>query len=338
MALEAPSTRHPDELEPASVLLVRRCEPAQQIFDLLLAAVVRMLCAGVVHGDLSEFNVLMAADGPVVIDFPQAVDPASNLSARKLLIRDVDNLHTFLGRHFRGYRPLPYAQEMWELYQQNLLTPETRLRGRVSASQRPTNTSEVLALIGDAEREQRRRTGAGPQGGAQRGSGPRGPQSPQSRSGPPSRQSPQSPQSRQSPQAPQSRQSPQSPQSSQSSQAPRIPRQPEPAGPRGPKVEVVVNRGASQGPRREGAAAPVRQDARAGVREPRAPVQEPRREGAVAPGRQDVRAGVRAAVQEPRAEAQGTAAKQDTSADEGASRRRRRRRSRGPAASDAPGV
>ena len=155
-------------------------EVARRIFEMLLAAVVRMLCAGVVHGDLSEFNVLMAADGPVVIDFPQAVDPASNTSARKLLIRDVDNLHRFMSRYARGNRALPYAQEMWELYQQNLLTPETVLRGRVSAVQRPTNTADVLALIGDAEREQRRKT-AGPANPANRGAGagaargPRGP-------------------------------------------------------------------------------------------------------------------------------------------------------------------
>ena len=144
-------------------------EVARRIFDILLASVVRMLCAGVVHGDLSEFNVLMAADGPVIIDFPQAVDPAVNASARKLLVRDVDNLLRFLGRHIRAARPLPYAQEMWELYQQNLLTPETVLRGRVSASHRPTNTSDVLALIGDADREHRRRTAAPP---------PRGPRGP----------------------------------------------------------------------------------------------------------------------------------------------------------------
>jgi RIO kinase 1 len=163
---------------------------ARQIFDILLGSVVRMLCAGVVHGDLSEFNVLMAADGPVVIDFPQAVDPATNLSARKLLIRDVDNLLRFLGRHVREARPLPYAQEMWELYQQNLLTPDTQLRGHFRTSHRPTNTADVLSLIGDAEREQRRRTGAPPPQRGPRGpkvetivkprsAGPRPPQTPQ---------------------------------------------------------------------------------------------------------------------------------------------------------------
>jgi len=151
------------EGQPAPRLGDLSFEPAmaKRIFDHLLAEVVRMLCAGVVHGDLSDFNVLMGADGPVVIDFPQAVDPASNMSARKLLIRDVDNLHRFLARFMRGGRPPPFAQEMWDLYQQNLLTPETELKGRHAASQRPTNTRDVLALIGDANRdEMRRRTAA----------------------------------------------------------------------------------------------------------------------------------------------------------------------------------
>jgi RIO kinase 1 len=69
---------------------------AIRVFERLLGEVVRMLCAGIVHGDLSEFNVLMSADGPVVIDFPQSVDAAGNQNARKLLLRDVENLKRFL--------------------------------------------------------------------------------------------------------------------------------------------------------------------------------------------------------------------------------------------------
>ncbi len=127
----------------------------------------------------------MTLDGPVIIDFPQAVDPAVNASARKLLIRDVDNLLRFLVRHVPGARPLPYAQEMWELYQANFLTPETVLRGRASPSNRPTDTADVLALIGDADREHRHRTGNPPPKGPHepkvetpaktRGPAPRGP-------------------------------------------------------------------------------------------------------------------------------------------------------------------
>ena len=109
---------------------------ATAIYDHLLREVVRMLCAGVVHGDLSEFNVLMAADGPVIIDFPQSVDPAHNPNARKLLVRDVGNLHDFVARLVRPAQRRPFAEEMWELYEANGLTPETPLTGRYRASSR----------------------------------------------------------------------------------------------------------------------------------------------------------------------------------------------------------
>ena len=132
-------------------------EEALRIFEQLLAEVVRMLAAGVVHGDLSDFNVLMGADGPVVIDFPQAVSAANNQNARKLLLRDVDNLHRFAARFVPDYRPRPYAQEMWALYERSLLTPETKLTGRHQSTERKANTNAVLALIGDAARDERRR-------------------------------------------------------------------------------------------------------------------------------------------------------------------------------------
>ena len=83
--------------------------------------------ARLVHGDLSDFNVLMAADGPVVIDFPQSVNAASNTNARKMLIRDVDNLHRFLQRFVPGAPRLPYAEEMWELYEKGELTADSQL-------------------------------------------------------------------------------------------------------------------------------------------------------------------------------------------------------------------
>ena len=124
---------------------------------MLLREVVRMLCAGVVHGDFSDFNVLMAADGPVVIDFPQAVDAAQNQNARKLLLRDVNNLHDFLARFVRDAPRLPLGEEMWELYQSNALTPDTPLTGRYRGSNRRADTASVLSLIDDANRDERRR-------------------------------------------------------------------------------------------------------------------------------------------------------------------------------------
>jgi RIO kinase 1 len=130
---------------------------AIRVFERLLGEVVRMLCAGVVHGDLSDFNVLMSAEGPVIIDFPQSVDAASNQNARKLLLRDVENLKRFLSRFAPDQRPGAYAEEMWDLYARSLLTPETRLTGRHRPSERKVNTQAVLDLIGDASYDERKR-------------------------------------------------------------------------------------------------------------------------------------------------------------------------------------
>jgi RIO kinase 1 len=144
-------------------------EQARLLYDRLIVEVQRMLCAGVVHGDLSDFNVLVSGDGPVIIDFPQSVDTARNPNARKLLVRDVENLHHFLRRWVPNARRLPYAEEMWELHEQNLLTPETRLEGRVAsrrATTGPVNTESVLSLIRDAnEDERKRRASLGIRGG-----------------------------------------------------------------------------------------------------------------------------------------------------------------------------
>ena len=133
---------------------------AGEIYQQLIREVVRMLCAGVVHGDLSEFNVLMGADGPVVIDFPQSVDPAHNQNARKLLLRDVENLHRFLRRFAPNRRTQALAQEMWSLYESNRLAPDTELRGNFRAPEGKANTDEVLALIDDADREEQMRRDA----------------------------------------------------------------------------------------------------------------------------------------------------------------------------------
>jgi len=142
-------------------------DQAARVFDRLLAEVVRMLCAGVVHGDLSDFNVLMSADGPVVIDFPQSVDAAGNQNARRLLLRDVANLERFLSRFVAGHRPRSFGEEIWDLYSRSLLTPETKLTGRHRATERRVNTAAVLDLIGDAnhdERKRRERQGMGMRG------------------------------------------------------------------------------------------------------------------------------------------------------------------------------
>jgi RIO kinase 1 len=132
-------------------------DEAIAVFDRLIAETVRMLSAGVVHGDLSEFNVLMASDGPVVIDFPQSVDASRNQNARKLLLRDVDNLHRFVSRYVPGWQARPLAHEMWELYARNQLFADTRLKGHYRASAHRANTDAVMGLIADANRDERRR-------------------------------------------------------------------------------------------------------------------------------------------------------------------------------------
>jgi RIO kinase 1 len=135
-------------------------EQATLVHERLLREVVRMLCAGVVHGDLSDFNVLMGTDGPVIIDLPQAVDPSKNLNARKLLLRDVDNLQRFLSRFVPTARRAPYAEEMWALFESNQLTPETVLRGQYRASQKKADTGALLELIGEVNEDERRRRAA----------------------------------------------------------------------------------------------------------------------------------------------------------------------------------
>lgn len=132
----------------------------EAIYQQLIREVVRMLCAGVVHGDLSEFNVLMSAKGPVVIDFPQAVDPAHNRNARNLLLRDVENLHRFAERYAPKRSTLRYAEEMWSLYESNRLAPDTEMRGDYRAPESTVDTAEVLLLIDEVNQEEQSRRAA----------------------------------------------------------------------------------------------------------------------------------------------------------------------------------
>jgi RIO kinase 1 len=135
-------------------------EEALELFHVLLGDVVKMLLAGVVHGDLSDFNILMAEDGPVIIDFPQAVDPAHNNNAKTLLIRDVDNLTQFLGRWAPSLRGTRYGKEMWALYERNELTVDTRLTGKFKGSSRKADTRALLEEIAAATEEENRRRAA----------------------------------------------------------------------------------------------------------------------------------------------------------------------------------
>ncbi len=120
----------------------------------LLTEVVRMLCAGVVHGDLSEFNILLAADGPVIIDLPQAVDAAGNNHASRMLLRDVANLRGFFGRWAPELLATQYGAEIWSLYQRGMLSVDTPLTGRYEHQTGAVDLASVMREIDDARAEE----------------------------------------------------------------------------------------------------------------------------------------------------------------------------------------
>ncbi len=120
----------------------------------LLVEVVRMLCAGVVHGDLSEFNILFAADGPVIIDLPQAVDAAGNNHAPRMLLRDVANLRDFFGRFAPELLETDYGHEIWDLYRRGALNPDVALTGRFVHETRTADVNSVMREIDDARDEE----------------------------------------------------------------------------------------------------------------------------------------------------------------------------------------
>lgn len=120
----------------------------------LITEVVRMLCAGVVHGDLSEFNILLAADGPVIIDLPQAVDAAGNNHASRMLLRDVANLRNCFGRFAPELLDTAYGPEIWDLYRRGLLSTASPLTGRFTPDASTVDLAAVMREIDDAQREE----------------------------------------------------------------------------------------------------------------------------------------------------------------------------------------
>jgi RIO kinase 1 len=129
-------------------------EQAQEWHLMLLRQVVRMLCAGVIHGDLSEFNILIAADGPVIIDLPQAVDAAGNNHACRMLLRDVGNLRDYFGRYAPDILQTSYGPEIWDLYERGLLSPDSVLTGRFERQQATVDLAGVMREIEDARAEE----------------------------------------------------------------------------------------------------------------------------------------------------------------------------------------
>lgn len=135
-------------------------DEAREYHELMIRQVVLMLCAGLVHGDLSEFNVLLATDGPMIIDLPQAIDAAGNNHAFRMLARDVENMAQYFGRFAPELKQTRYAPEMWALYQKGELYPHTPLTGIYAEPEGQTDVSSVMREIEDARREEARRQAA----------------------------------------------------------------------------------------------------------------------------------------------------------------------------------
>ncbi len=139
-------------------------DQAREWHGFMIGQIVRMLCAGLIHGDLSDFNVLLDAKGPVIIDLPQAVSAAGNNSALPMLERDVNNMRATFGRAASELLTTEYAREIWKLYAAGELTPESKLSGRFAEDPTTPDVDAVLSQIEaerrEAEARQRRREAA----------------------------------------------------------------------------------------------------------------------------------------------------------------------------------
>ena len=129
-------------------------EQAREYHQILITQVVRMLCAGIVHGDLSEYNVLVGTEGPVIIDLPQAIDAAGNNNARSMFERDIDNLANYFGRFAPELLATDYGMEIWSLYQSGELHPEVKLTGRFERNEKPADVASVMREVDSALKEE----------------------------------------------------------------------------------------------------------------------------------------------------------------------------------------
>ncbi len=128
-------------------------EQAREFHQILVRQVVRMLCCGLIHGDLSPYNVLVGPQGPVVIDFPQVVSAAGNNAARTMLLRDVNNLTAYLGRWAPELLETWYGEEMWALFEAGDLLPDSVLTGAFEQDESSIDLDGVRHAINDAREE-----------------------------------------------------------------------------------------------------------------------------------------------------------------------------------------
>ncbi|WP_062057572.1 PA4780 family RIO1-like protein kinase [Cellvibrio sp. OA-2007] len=129
-------------------------ETARAYHAQMITEIVRMLCAGLVHGDLSEFNVLVDHSGPVVIDLPQAVNAAGNNSAKMMLTRDVNNMRDYFGQYAPDLLVTHYADEMWDLFEHGNLHPNSKLTGEFAQSNVEADLATMMRIIEDAKAEE----------------------------------------------------------------------------------------------------------------------------------------------------------------------------------------
>ena len=132
-------------------------EQAIEDHRMVMVYVVRMLCVGVVHGDLSEFNVLLDEQGPVIIDLPQAVNAAANNQAESMLSRDVNNMTNYYGQFAPELLDTRYAEEIWELYEAGELHPDIELTGEFHKDEQSADVDAVLTEISAAIEEEEAR-------------------------------------------------------------------------------------------------------------------------------------------------------------------------------------
>jgi RIO kinase 1 len=132
-------------------------EQALDYHGRLIGEVVKMLCGGLIHGDLSEFNVLVDAQGPVIIDLPQAVDAAANNNAARMLERDVANLAAYFGQYAPELLTTSYGKEIWTIYESGNLTPEVKLTGHFKGRHKTADLDGIMREINDAREDAIRR-------------------------------------------------------------------------------------------------------------------------------------------------------------------------------------
>ncbi len=135
-------------------------EDAREFHAFMIGEIVKMLCAGLVHGDLSEFNVLLDPQGPVIIDLPQAVDAAGNNHAFRMLERDVGNMAAYFGQFAPELLYTRYAKEMWALYEDGKLTPDSPLTGEFAEPEDAADLDAVMREIRAALADEARRQAA----------------------------------------------------------------------------------------------------------------------------------------------------------------------------------